>query len=339
MSRQGSGGWESVLDAERLVAPGEEWRSELYRVAISQFHRSADLLELAPDVRAKLLEPRRALIVNFPVRRDDGSVESFTGYRVQHTLAMGPMKGGFRYSPAVSLGECAALAMWMTLKCALLGLPFGGAKGGVRCDPNRMSVDELERLTRRYASELFPVIGPDSDIGAPDMATGEREMAWFMDTYSQQVGHPVPEIVTGKPLVLGGTEGRRAATGLGVVFALEAALEHLGWELAGQRVVVQGFGKVGSVVAGELAQRGAKVIGLTDLAGGVVNEGGLDLTALGAWVAEHGFIRGFRGGEAVGRMDVLKTPCDLLIPAALERQITDENVREIDCKMVVEAAN
>src|SRR5215210_9201050 len=208
MGRQGSGGWESVLDAELPLAPGAEWRSELYRVALSQFHRSADLLDLDPGVRVRLLEPRRALIVNFPVRRDDGSVQEFTGYRVQHTLVMGPTKGGIRLAPGVSLGECAALAMWMTYKCALLGLPFGGAKGGVRCDPNRLSQGELERLTRRYASEIFPIIGPDRDIPAPDMATGEREMAWFMDTYSQQVGHPVPEIVAGKPLVLGGTVGR-----------------------------------------------------------------------------------------------------------------------------------
>ena len=225
VERRGGGGWEDLAaDAPYLVAPGAEWRSELYRVAVDQFTRAADLLDVEEEVRARLLEPRRALVVNFPIRRDDGTVESFTGYRVQHTLTMGPMKGGVRYSPGVSLGECAALAMWMTFKCALLGLPFGGAKGGVRCDPNRLSVDEMERVTRRYASEIFPVIGPDRDIPAPDMATGEREMAWFMDTYSQQVGHPVPEIVTGKPLVLGGTEGRDVATGLGVVFVLEDVL-------------------------------------------------------------------------------------------------------------------
>ena len=221
--RRGTGGWDSVLEAEGRSSPGSEWHSELHRVAVDQFGRAADLLELEPDIRARLLEPRRALVVNFPVRRDDGEVQSFTGYRVQHTLTMGPMKGGFRYGPGVSLGECAALAMWMTFKCALLGLPFGGAKGGVRCDPNRLSDGELERVTRRYASEIFPIIGPDRDIPAPDMATGEREMAWFMDTYSQQVGHPVPEIVTGKPIVLGGTEGRDIATGLGVVFCIEDA--------------------------------------------------------------------------------------------------------------------
>jgi glutamate dehydrogenase (NAD(P)+) len=339
MSRQGSGGWESVLDHESLIAPGEEWRSELYRVAIAQFQRAADLLDLEPDVRAKLLEPRRALIVNFPVRRDDGSVETFTGYRVQHTLAMGPMKGGFRYSPAVSLGECAALAMWMTLKCALLGLPFGGAKGGVRCDPNRMSVDELERLTRRYASELFPVIGPDSDIGAPDMATGEREMAWFMDTYSQQVGHPVPEIVTGKPLVLGGTEGRDEATGLGVVFCIEDVLRGRGERVEGQTVVVQGFGKVGAVVAREMSLRGASVVGLSDVTGGIHDPDGIDVDAALRHVEEHRFLRDCGIGTPVERSGVIELPCDILVPAALERQITADNAERVDCKIVFEAAN
>jgi len=338
--RRGTGGWDEVLATEaHLVAPGSEWRSELYRIATEQFERAAGVLSLDPDIRNRLIEPRRSLIVNFPIRRDTGEVEEFTGYRVQHTLAIGPAKGGIRLAPGVSLGECAALALWMTFKCALLELPFGGAKGGVRCDPNRLSEHEIERVIRRYAAEISPIIGPDRDIGAPDMATGEREMAWFMDTYSQQVGQAVPEIVTGKPIVLGGTEGRRAATGLGVVFALEAAMEHLEMELPGKSVVVQGFGKVGSVVALELARRGAKVIGVTDVAGGVVNEDGLDLGALGAWIAEHGFIRGFPGGDKVGRMDVLKAPCDLLVPAALERQITEENVRDIDCKLIVEGAN
>lgn len=189
VERRGAGGADEVLAAEQyLVAPGAEWRSELYRVAVDQFTRAADVLGLEDELRARLLEPRRSLVVNFPVRRDDDSVEAFTGYRVQHTLTMGPMKGGMRYGPTVSMGECAALAMWINFKCALMGLPFGGAKGGVRCDPHRLSESELERLTRRYASEIFPVIGPDRDIPAPDMATGEREMAWFMDTYSQQVG-------------------------------------------------------------------------------------------------------------------------------------------------------
>jgi glutamate dehydrogenase (NAD(P)+) len=338
--RRGKGGWEDILATERhLVSPGSEWRSELFAVATRQFHAAADVLDLEQDIRTRLIEPRRALVVNLPVRRDDGTIDSFTGYRVQHTTAMGPTKGGVRYAPGVSLGECAALAMWMTFKCALLELPFGGAKGGVRCDPNRLTEGELERLTRRYAAELFPLIGPDRDVPAPDMATGEREMAWFMDTYSQQVGHSVPEIVTGKPLVLGGTEGRRTATGLGVVFCTEAAFEHLGRELAGQRVVVQGFGNVGAVVAAELAARDAQIVGVSDVTCGVVDPDGLNVRDVCEWVDEHRFLRDYPGGRTVGRDEILTTPCDVLVPAALERQITLENAGAIDCAVVVEAAN
>ena len=329
-----------MLATERhLVAPGGEWRSELYAIAVAQFTAAADLLGLESEIRARLLDPRRVLVVNFPVRRDSGEIENFTGYRVQHTLTMGPTKGGMRYAPGVSLGECAALAMWMTFKCALVELPFGGAKGGVRCDPNRLSDRELERITRRYTAELLPIIGPDRDIPAPDMATGEREMAWFMDTYSQQVGHTVPEVVTGKPVVLGGTAGRRTATGLGVVFCIEAVLEHLGEAIAGQRVVVQGFGNVGAVIARELHARGALIAGVSDVTAGVVAEGGLDVDALLEWVAANRFLRGFPGGREVSRVGILETPCDLLVPAALEQQITDSNARDVDCRIVVEAAN
>ena len=338
--RRGKGGWDEVLASEAgVVAPGAEWRSDLWSTVEAQFHRAADVLALEPDLRARLLHPRRALTVNFPVRRDSGEIEIFTGYRVQHTLTMGPTKGGVRYAPGVSLGECAALAMWMTLKCALVELPFGGAKGGVRCDPNRLSDGELERVTRRYAAELFPIIGPDRDVPAPDMATGEREMAWFMDTYSQQVGHSVREIVTGKPLVLGGTQGRRHATGLGVVHCIETVLEHLGWEMGGQRVAVQGFGEVGAVIARELAARGATVVAVSDVTGGVVDGEGLDLRTVCDWVAEHRFLRGCPVGATVGRMEVLETPCDLLVPAALEHQVTEENAGRLDCRVLVEAAN
>jgi glutamate dehydrogenase (NAD(P)+) len=337
---RGPGGWDEVLDTEaHRVAPGAEWRSELYRIALDQFERAADLLDLEPDIRERLTEPRRALVVNFPVRRDGGEIEEMTGYRVQHTLVMGPTKGGIRFAPGVSLGECAALAMWMTFKCALLKLPFGGAKGGVRCDPNRLSDAEVERVVRRYTAECAPIIGPDRDIPAPDMATGEREMSWLMDTYSQQVGYAVPEVVTGKPESLGGTAGRRVATGLGVVFCLEGVLQHLDWEIAGQRVAVQGFGKVGAVIARELDARGAKVVAVADVAGGVHNESGLDLEALLEWTADNRFIRGFPGGEQVGRRQVLMAPCDILIPAALESQITEENAAALDCRLVVEAAN
>jgi glutamate dehydrogenase (NAD(P)+) len=339
-NRRGTGGWEDVLaDEAHLVAPGGEWRSELWRVAVEQFDRAADLLVLEPEMRSRLLEPRRALTVNFPVRRDNGEVEMFTGYRVQHTLTMGPTKGGVRYAPGVSMGECAALAMWMTLKCQLVGLPFGGAKGGVRCDPNRLSQPELERLTRRYASEIFPIIGPNRDIPAPDMATGEQEMAWFMDTYSQHVGYPVPEIVTGKPLLLGGIVGRQSATGLGAVYCIESVLERIGWELSGLRVVIQGFGNVGAVMARELAERGAVLVGISDVTGGIAAPDGLDFDALMTWVGEHRFLRGFPGGDQVPRDGVLLIPCDILVPAALEHQITAENASDLDCRLVVEAAN
>jgi glutamate dehydrogenase (NAD(P)+) len=310
-------------------------------MAVEQFAGAADVLELDAELRTRLLEPRRSMVVNFPVRLDNGQVQSFTGYRVQHTLTMGPTKGGIRYAPGVSLGECAALAMWMTFKCALLGLPFGGAKGGVRCDPNRLSVGELERITRRYAAELIPVIGPDRDIPAPDMATGEREMAWFMDTYSQQVGHPVPEIVTGKPLVLGGTAGRLTATGLGAVFCLEAGLERRGASVAGARVAVQGFGKVGAVAALELFNRGAKIVALADVSGGLVEPAGLDVPALLAWSAEGGerYLRDWPGAQHVSRTDVLETACEILIPAALERQIDTDNAHRLQCDVILEAAN
>jgi glutamate dehydrogenase (NAD(P)+) len=338
--RRGAGGWDALLsDDSHMVAPGSEWRSELYRIAVEQFERAAQVLGLPADIRQRLLEPRRSLVVNFPVRRDSGEIVELTGYRVQHTLVMGPTKGGIRFAPGVSLGECAALAMWMTYKCALLGLPFGGAKGGVRCDPNRLSEAEAERVIRRYTAELEPIIGPDRDIGAPDMATNEREMAWMMDTYSQGHGQPVPAIVTGKPEVLGGTALRRDATGLGVVFCLESILEHLGWEVSGRRVAIQGYGKVGAVAASELARRGALVVAVSDVGGGVANEHGLDLEALAGWVRGSRFVRGFPGGEEVGREELLTVPCDILIPAALERQITEANAGQLDCELVVEAAN
>jgi glutamate dehydrogenase (NAD(P)+) len=343
VERRGSGGWAELLDGEAAhTGPGAEWRSRLYETAVAQFERAADVLELEASLRARLLEPRRGLVVNFPVRTDDGTVRLFTGYRVQHTLALGPTKGGIRYAPGVSLGECAALAMWMTLKCALLELPFGGAKGGVRCDPNRLSPGELERVTRRYAAELLPLIGPDRDIAAPDMATGEREMAWYMDTYSQQMGHAVPSIVTGKPIVLGGTEGRAAATGLGVVFCLEAALERRGERIEGQRIAVQGFGKVGAVAALELHTRGAHVVAVGDVSGGVVELSGIDVPALIAWLAESDeprFLRDCPDALHVGRTGALEVPCDILIPAAVERQIDAVRARRVDCRIVVEAAN
>src|SRR4051812_34217163 len=310
-------GWDEIDLADRtLVRAGEEWNSELYRIATTQFDKAADTLNLDPEFRVRLREPRRTLTVNFPVRMDDGSVRNYTGYRVQHTLTMGPTKGGIRYAPGVSAGECAALAAWMTWKCSLLGLPYGGAKGGVRCDPNHLADDEIERITRRFASELIPIIGADKDIPAPDMGTSEREMAWFYDTYSQSMGHAVPEIVTGKPPVLGGTEARKPATGLGVVYVTEAVSERLGRSLHGQRVVVQGFGNVGSVAAGELHAIGATVVAVSDYTGGIVNQEGLDIPAVRQWVDEHRVLEGCPLGEPIGRTEVLEVDCDVLIPAA-----------------------
>jgi glutamate dehydrogenase (NAD(P)+) len=316
-----------------------EWDSPLYEVAREQFLRAADALDLDDESRTRLLEPRRSLVVNFPVRLDDGRVESFTGYRVQHTLTMGPTKGGFRFAPDVSLGECAGLAMFMTWKCALLQLPYGGAKGGVRCDPGGLTDGERERITRRYAAELLPIIGPDQDIPAPDMGTSEREMAWFYDTYSQAVGYSVPAVVTGKPAVLGGTEARASATGLGVVYAIEGALARMGRPLAGQRVVIQGFGNVGSVVASELHLMGALVVGVGDATGGAYNQHGLDIADVAAWVLENGGVNGYPAAEAVDRQEILSMPCDLLVPAALERQVTAANADDLRCRLIIEAAN
>ena len=328
-----------MLASERHeAAPGAEWRSELWRLAVAQFERAANAIGLEDEVRERLLEPRRSLVVNFPIRMDDGGVRSFTAYRVQHTMVMGPTKGGIRYAPGVSMGECAALAMWMTLQCALVGLPFGGAKGGVRCDPNRLSDGELERITRRFAAEMVPIMGADRDIPEPDMATGEREMGWFIDTYARQTGDADAAVATGGASPLGGTT-RRTATGLGLVFTLEAAFEYLRESLAGKRVVVQGFGSVGSVLARELAERDAILIGAADVTGGIVNEDGLDVGELEAWVAERRFLRGFPGGRETSRSEILLTPCDVLVPAALEQQLTAENAVALDAKLIVEGAN
>jgi glutamate dehydrogenase (NAD(P)+) len=318
---------------------GSEWRCDLYRTACAQFRRAAETAGLDADACTRLVEPRRALVVNLPVRSDRGRLVNFTGYRVQHTLTMGPTKGGLRFAPDLSLGQCAALAMWMTWKCALLGLPYGGAKGGVRCDPATLSAPEMERVTRRYAAELTPFVGPDEDIPAPDMGTGEREMAWFYDTYSQAAGHAVPAIVTGKPLALGGTVGRREATGLGAVFVLEAAFERLGWPLAQQRAAVQGFGNVGRAIASELDARGVRIVGLSDVGGAIAGPLGLDVAAVERWSRTHGSVAGFPGAETIDRDALLELPCDVLVPAALEHQITEENAPRLRCRLVAEAAN
>jgi glutamate dehydrogenase (NAD(P)+) len=330
-----------VTEVEELFAEEArlEWDTPLFRTALTQFEQAIPYAEINESIAERLRFPERAVMVAVPVRRDAGHVEVFPGYRVQHSSVLGPTKGGIRYDPHVDLGECAALAVWMTWKCALLRLPYGGAKGGVRCNPRELSLGELQRLTRRYTSELMGVIGPQEDIPAPDMATNEQTMAWIMDTYSMQVGHAVPEIVTGKPISLGGSLFRHEATGAGVVIVIERACERLGWKLAGQRCVVQGFGNVGGIAAQELAAKGATVLAVSDISGGIYSESGLDLEAVRTWVADHSTLEGYPDAQHVTNPELLELPCDMLVLAALEDQLTAENAPRVDAKLVAEGAN
>jgi glutamate dehydrogenase (NAD(P)+) len=316
-----------------------EWDTPLFRTAVAQFEEALTHADVDAAAAERLRYPERAVMVSIPVRMDDGRWVMFPGYRVLHSSVIGPTKGGIRYDPHVSLGECAALAMWMTWKCALLRLPYGGAKGGVRCNPREMSSDELQRLTRRFTIELLPVIGPEKDIPAPDMATNEQTMAWMMDTYSMQVGHAVPEVVTGKPISIGGSVFRSEATGAGAVMVIERACLRLGWELAEQACVVQGFGNVGGVAARELAARGAKVVAVSDISGGIYSPHGLDVERLGNWVAEQGTLAEYPDVDHVSNSELLELPCDILVLAALEEQLTGENTSRVQCKLVVEGAN
>ena len=316
-----------------------EWDTPLFRQALAQFELALPHAEIGASVAARLRFPERSIMVAIPVRRDAGEYQVYAGYRVQHSSVLGPTKGGIRYDPEVSLGECAALAMWMTWKCALLRLPYGGAKGGVRCNPRELSQDELQRITRRLTSELISMIGPKEDIPAPDMATNEQTMAWMMDTYSMLKGHAVPEVVTGKPVSIGGSIFRHEATGAGVVMVIERACARLGWELAQQSCIVQGFGNVGAIAAQELHDRGARVIAVSDVAGGPFDPDGLDLTSVQLWVAEHGSLDGYSTGQRISNAVLLETPCDILVLAAREDQITAENAPDLQCRLVVEGAN
>jgi glutamate dehydrogenase (NAD(P)+) len=324
---------------EAVVEEPLEWDTPLFRTAVSQFEQALGQAEVSASVAERLRYPERATMVSVPVRLDDGSLKMFPAYRVQHSTVLGPTKGGIRYDAHVSLGECAALAMWMTWKCALLRLPYGGAKGGVRCNPRVLSPHEVERLTRRMTTELLHIIGPDQDIPAPDMATNDQTMAWIMDTYSMQVGYAVPEIVTGKPISVGGSVFRSEATGAGVVMVIERACHRLDWNLSQQRCVVQGFGNVGGVAARELAGHGATVLAVSDISGGVYSETGLDLEEVDAWVANHGSLEGYARADHVTNEELLELPCDILALCALENQLTGENTPRIDTKMVAEGAN
>ena len=283
-----------------------EWDTPLFRQALTQFEEALPFADVTDEVAERLRYPERSLVSSVPVRRDDGSLSVFAGYRVQHSSVLGPTKGGIRYDENVSLGECAALAMWMTWKCSLLKLPYGGAKGGVRCNPRALSQAELQRLTRRYTIELRDFIGPQEDIPAPDMATNEQTMAWMMDTYSMQHGYAVPEVVTGKPIPLGGSVFRREATGAGVVMVIERACARLGWHLAAQRCVVQGFGNVGGVAAQELAERGAAVIAVSDISGGIVAETASTWRRRTPGSREHGSLADFPNVERVTNAELLE---------------------------------
>src|SRR5256885_1329060 len=310
-----------------------------YQMAVEQFEAAAEKLNLSEDMREILRQPKRELTVHFPVRLDNGRITTFTGYRVQHNVNRGPAKGGIRYSPDVTLDEVKALAMWMTWKCAVVGIPYGGAKGGVICDPKNMSPSELERLTRRYATEISIVIGPHGDIPAPDVNTNSQVMAWIMDTYSMHAGYSIPAVVTGKPLSIGGSEGRNDATATGVLFVTRRAAHHLGMPLKGARVSVQGFGNVGGVSAKLFYNEGCKVVALSDSQGGIYNENGLDPAEVLRYKQARGSVIGFPHAQPLSFAEVLEVPCDVLIPAATEGVITAANVQRVQARIVTEAAN
>ena len=312
---------------------------DLFEVAVEQFHIAADVLGLDDDMRRILSDCQAELTVHFPVEMDDGSVQVFTGHRVRHNSGPGPTKGGIRYHQSVTVSEVKALAMWMTWKCAVVGLPFGGAKGGVRVNPKLLSQSELQNLTRRYTAEISSMIGPTKDIPAPDVNTNPQVMAWLMDTYSMQMGYSVPGVTTGKPLVLGGSEGRSEATGRGCVFAIQEAAPHAGIELVDSTTIVQGFGNAGSVAARLMAETGSTVTAVSDSTGGTCNPSGLDLPALARHKQRTGSVVGFRGGDEVSNPELLELPCDILIPAAMEGQITEDNAPRLKAKLIAEAAN
>ncbi len=311
----------------------------IFGAMLQEFDSAARLMNLEPGIWRILTSPKRQIIVSCPIQMDSGEIEVFTGYRVQYNISLGPAKGGIRYHPDVTLDEVTALAAWMTWKCAVSQIPFGGGKGGIICDPTRMSRREIESLTRRYVAEIIDSIGPDKDVPAPDVNTNEQVMAWIMDTYSMHVGRTETAIVTGKPVVLGGSLGRREATGRGVMICTREAARHMEMDLRGATVAVQGFGNVGSVSADLLTKLAARVVAVTDWKGGVYNEAYLDIPALIDWVKEKKTVDGFPGGHPITNDDIFKLEVDFLIPAALENQITLDNVHDIKAKAIVEGAN
>ncbi len=321
----------TTVSLEQEINP---WEAQATR-----FDLAARKLNLEEGLWKMLRMPSREVIVHFPVKMDDGKMEMFTGFRVQHSIARGPCKGGIRYAPDVTLDEVRALASWMTWKCAVVNIPFGGAKGGVICDPRKMSQGELERMTRRYTSEIIDLIGPEKDVPAPDMNTNEQTMAWIMDTYSMHMGHTVTSVVTGKPLNLGGSRGRTEATGHGVRTICDESLRYLQMPIEGCRVVVQGFGNVGSNAARLLMERGYTIIGIAEKEGGLMNPNGIDIRQLLEYKRRNNTTLGFRGAEAVPSEELMLTECEILIPAAMENVITSRNAEQIKARIIVEGAN
>jgi glutamate dehydrogenase (NAD(P)+) len=316
-----------------------EGHGPIFSAMLQEFDGAARILNLEPGIWQILTHPKRQIIVSCPVQMDTGEIEVFTGYRVQYNITLGPAKGGIRYHPGVNLDEVTALAAWMTWKCAVAHIPFGGGKGGVICDPSKMSKREIEALTRRYIAEIVDAIGPEKDVPAPDVNTNEQIMAWVMDTYSMHVGHTTTSVVTGKPVELGGSLGRREATGRGVMIVTRESAKHLGLDINGARVAVQGFGNVGSISAELLAEIGARIVAVSDWKGGVYNEKGLDVKKLMEHVQQHKTVDGFPGAESLPPSDLFRLDVDILIPAALENQITIETAPLIKARIVVEGAN
>jgi glutamate dehydrogenase (NAD(P)+) len=316
-----------------------EQESNPWESQAARFDLAAHKLNLDEGLWKVLRYPTREIILHIPVQMDDGHLEVFTGFRVQHSIARGPAKGGIRYAPDVTLDEVRALASWMTWKCAVVNIPFGGAKGGVICDPHRMSMGELERMTRRYTAELVEFIGPEKDVPAPDVNTNEQIMAWMMDTYSMHMRQTVTAVVTGKPINIGGSRGRREATGRGVLIVCDQAIKKLGLSREGSRVIVQGFGNVGSNAARLMAAKGYKIIGIDEVGGGLSNKNGIDVEALWEYRQKNGTIQGFPGAEKYPAGELLTVECEILIPAATENQITSRNVDRVKCKILAEGAN
>ena len=316
-----------------------EGGGSIFNAMLQEFDGAARLLGLDPGIWKILTNPKRQIIVSCPIQMDNGEIEVFTGYRVQYNITLGPAKGGIRYHPDVSLDEVTALAAWMTWKCAVAHVPFGGGKGGIICDPTRMSRRELESLTRRYVAEIIDAIGPEKDVPAPDVNTNDQVMAWIMDTYSMHVGHTSTAVVTGKPIEMGGSLGRREATGRGVMIVTREAAKHLGLDIKESTVAVQGFGNVGSVSADLLAKIGAKIVAVTDWKGGVQNPNGLDIPQMIEFSKQHKTIDGFPGGDPIENDQLFSLDVDVLVPAALENQITEENASTIKAKIVAEGAN